>query len=463
MTPRPRNVLIVARDESMRNRIAAALRPDFRSAQAISGEAALPVMQHEQVDVALVDVDLPGISGLELLRIIRGNFSLTEVLVISAIRDINVVVEAIKDGAFHYITEDFSPEGLRSLVRHACERQDLNRQVLALSAQVADDTAHDFVVGGSQAMKEIVELVHKVAKLPATVLLLGESGTGKELIARLLHRESERSDGPFIPVNLAAIPSELVESTLFGHEKGAFTGASRQQLGKFELAAGGTLFLDEISDLRLDLQSKLLRAIQEGEIERVGGAKPIRTDFRLVVATNTDLQKAVKEGRFRDDLFFRVNVIPVKIPALRDRLEDVPALARFFLAHFKAKYHRQVEGIADSTLKVLSSHWWPGNVRELQNLIERLVAVTDKDWITDDDLPLEYHFARLDSNTRGPNVTLFQEACDTFERNYIIRALERNDWNVTATAKYLGLPLSTLKFKMGRLEIRELARRIRGG
>jgi two-component system NtrC family response regulator len=463
VTPRPRNVLIVARDESIRNRITVALRPDFRSTHAVSGETALPLMQHEQVDVALVDVDLPGIGGLELLRIIRENFNLTEVLMISAIRDVDVIVQAIKGGAFHYITEDVSPEGLRSLVRHACERQELNRQVLALSAQVADQTELDFIVGNSQPMKDIVELVHKVAKLSATVLILGESGTGKELIARLLHRESDRSDGPFIPVNLAAIPSELVESTLFGHEKGAFTGAARQQLGKFELAAGGTLFLDEIGDLRLDLQSKLLRSIQEGEIERVGGAKPIRTDFRLIVATNSDLQKAVKDGRFREDLFFRVNVIPVKIPPLRERLEDVPALARFFFDHFKAKYHRTVEGIAESTLRVLSTYWWPGNVRELQNLVERLVAVSDKDWITDDDLPLEYHFAKLDSNTRAANITLFQEACDTFERNYIIRALERNDWNVTATAKYLGLPLSTLKFKMGKLEIRELARRIRGG
>ncbi|MBI2222502.1 MAG: sigma-54-dependent Fis family transcriptional regulator [Acidobacteria bacterium] len=463
MTPRPRNVLIVARDESMRNRIAVALRPDFRSTHAVSGEAALPLMQHEQVDVALVDVDLGGISGLELLRIIRENFNLTEVLMISAIRDVDVIVQAIKGGAFHYITEDFSPEGLRSLVRHACERQELNRQVLALSAQVADQTELDFVVGNSQPMKDIVDLVHKVAKLSATVLVLGESGTGKELIARLLHRESERSEGPFIPVNLAAIPSELVESTLFGHERGAFTGAARQQLGKFELAAGGTLFLDEIGDLRLDLQAKLLRAIQEEEIERVGGAKPIRTDFRLIVATNTDLQKAVKDGRFREDLFFRINVIPMKIPPLRERLEDVPVLARFFFEHFKAKYHRPVEGIAESTLRVLSTYWWPGNVRELQNLIERLVAVSDKDWITDDDLPLEYHFAKLDTNKRAANITLFQEACDTFERNYIIRALERNDWNVTATAKYLGLPLSTLKFKMGKLEIRELARKIRGG
>jgi DNA-binding NtrC family response regulator len=215
----------------------------------------------------------------------------------------------------------------------------------------------------------------------------------------------------------------------------------------------------------LDVQVKLLRVLQEEEIERVGGAKAIHTDFRLIVATNTDLEKAVKEGRFREDLFYRVNVIPITIPPLRERTDDIAPLARFFFERFKAKYHREVKGFADSTLKLLSTYWWPGNVRELQNLVERLVAVSDKEWITEEDLPLEYHFARLDSKQHkqpSGNGTLFQEACDTFERNYIIRALERNDWNVTATAKYLGLPLSTLKHKMGRLEIRELARRIRG-
>jgi DNA-binding NtrC family response regulator len=453
--------MIVARDEAMRNRISAALRPEFRSVHAGSAEGALPIMHVEQIDVALVDVDLPGISGLELLRILRENYSLTEVLMISAIRDVEVVVQAMKDGAYHYITEDVAPEAVKSLVRNACERQDLSRQVMALNAQVAEQTDGDLVVGASRAMKNIVELAHRVAKLSATVLILGESGTGKELIARMLHRESDRADGPFVPVNLAAMPSELVESTLFGHEKGAFTGAARQQLGKFELAAGGTLFLDEVGDLRMDLQAKLLRAIQEEEIERVGGARPIRTDFRLIVATNVDLEKAVKEGRFREDLFYRVNVIPITIPPLRDRLEDVAPLARFFFERFKAKYHRPIEGISDTALRMLAAYWWPGNVRELQNLIERLVAVSDKDWITDEDLPLEYHFARLDSKARPATATLFQEACDTFERNYIIRALERNEWNVTATAKYLGLPLSTLKHKMGRLEIRELARRIR--
>ena len=333
--------------------------------------------------------------------------------------------------------------------------------MITLSAQVAEQGERPFLIGPSRQIRDIVDLVHKVARLSATVLILGESGTGKELLARLLHRESGRGEAPFIAVNLSAVPHELVESTLFGHERGSFTGAHRQQLGKFELAAGGTLFLDEIGDLRFDLQAKLLRAIQEGEIERVGGAKPIKTDFRLVVATNVDLEKAVKDGRFREDLYYRINVIPIRMPPLRDRLDDVPELARLFLERYRLKFRKPVRGISESALRILQSYWWPGNIRELENLVERLVAVNDKEWITDEDLPLEYHFAKLDS-TAPTSDTLFQEACDTFERNFILRALEKSDWNVTATARYLGLPLSTLKHKMARLDLRDLARKLRG-
>ena len=309
-------------------------------------------------------------------------------------------------------------------------------------------------------LREIVDLAQKVARLPATVLIQGESGTGKELLARLLHRESGRGDAPFIAINLAAVPRDLVESTLFGHERGAFTGALRQQLGKFELAAGGTLFLDEIADLGLDLQAKLLRAIQEGEIERVGGTKLIKTDFRLVVATNVDLEQAVKEGKFRDDLYYRVNVIPFKMPPLRERVEDIPELVKLFLERYNVRFRKRLRDMSDSALKILMDHRWPGNIRELENLIERLVAVTDKTSIAAEDLPFEYHLARLDHRPEG-KAELLQAACDTFERNFILRALERTEWNVSAAARYLDVPLSTLKHKMGRLDIRELAKRFR--
>jgi two-component system response regulator AtoC len=461
MSHKPKTVLIVDDDEGMRDTLTAILKRDYRVLRVASGEAALPILNRDDVDLVMLDVRLPGISGFEVLRIVKENYSLVEVIIISAITDVETAVQAMKHGAYHYVTKDFDYDQLRSLVRNASERQDLNRQVMMLSAQVADQTEREFIVGPSRVTRDIVDLVHKIAKLSATVLILGESGTGKELLARLIHRESGDADAPFIAVNLAAIPRELAESTLFGHERGAFTGAHRQQLGKFELASGGTLFLDEVGDLRLDLQAKLLRAIQEGEIERVGGTKPIKTEFRLITATNVDLEKGVKEGRFREDLYYRINVIPIKLPPLRERADDIPQLADFFLRRYNTRFRKHIQGITEQTMTLLQKYWWPGNIRELENLIERLVAVSDKDYISEEDLPLEFHFAQLEpQGTRTES--LFEDATNTFERNFILRALEKNGWNVTGTAEYLGIPLSTLKYKMDKLEVRQLARRLRG-
>ena len=461
MTLKPKTVLVVDDDESMRDTVASILKRDFRVLRVGTGEAALAVLNKDEVDLLLLDVRLPGISGFEVLRIAKENYTLVEVIMISSVSDIETAVQAMKHGAYHFVTKDVDHDQLRSIVHNASERQDLNRQVLALSAQVADQAGREFVVGPSRLTRDIIDLVHKIAKLSATVLILGESGTGKELLARLIHREAGEPDAPFIAVNLAAIPKELVESTLFGHEKGAFTGALRQQLGKFELAANGTLFLDEIGDLRLDLQSKLLRAIQEGEIERVGGEKPIKTSFRLIAATNVDLEKAVKEGRFREDLYYRVNVIPIKMPALRERSEDIPQLAEFFLQRYNARFRKNIGGITEPTMAMLKKYWWPGNIRELENLIERLVAVNDKDYIGEEDIPLEFHFAQLEPQGQRTG-SLFDDATRTFERNFILRSLEKCGWNVTATSEYLGMPLSTLKYKMDKLDVRQIARRIRG-
>jgi len=442
--------------------LTAALRRDYRVLRAATGEAALQMMQKEDVDLMLLEVHLPGISGFEVLKIARENWPYVEVIAISNTKELDIAIEAMRHGAYHYISKEVDPEGIRTLFANAAERQDLSRDVTRLKEEVAEQNDREFVVGPSRSTRSVVELIQKVAKISATVLVLGESGTGKELLARLIHRESGRPTAPFVAVNLAAIPKELVESALFGHEKGAFTGAIRQQLGKFELAAGGTLFLDEIGDLKYELQAKLLRAIQEEEIERVGGTHPIKTDLRLIAATNVDLDKAVKEGRFREDLYYRLNVIPIRMPALRDRLEDLPELARFFLRRYNNKFRKNIQGIADSTLDILSSYWWPGNIRELENLIERLVAVSDKDWITDEDLPYELHVAKLDTQDHAATENLLERALLTFERNFIVRALEKSSWNVTATSRALGIPLSTLKFKMDKLEIRQLARRIRG-
>jgi two-component system, NtrC family, response regulator AtoC len=461
MPDRKKTVLIVDDDEGMREMLTAILRRDYRVLRAATGEAGLLMMEKEDIDLMLLDVNLPGISGFDVLKIVKENYPYIETIVISVVKELEAAIEAMRHGAYHYISKDFDLEGVRALVGNASERQDLSRHVMQLRAEVAERVDREFVVGPSRGTREIIELVQKVAKLSATVLILGESGTGKELLARLIHRESGAPETPFVAVNLAAIPRELVESTLFGHEKGAFTGAIRQQLGKFELASGGTLFLDEVGDLRYELQAKLLRAIQESEIERVGGTHLIKTDFRLIAATNRDLEKLVKEGTFREDLFYRLNVIPLKMPALRDRVDDLPELARFFLHRYNVKFRKNVQGIADSTMKILSNHWWPGNIRELENLIERLVAVSDKNWITDEDLPYEFHVAQLDAEGPGAE-NLLDRAVSTFERNFIIRALEKGGWNVTATAKSLGIPLSTLKFKIDRLEIRELIPKIRG-
>ena len=462
MSTKPKTLLIVDDDEGMRDTLTAILRRDYTVLTAPTGEAGLETLAKVDVDLMLLDVRLPNIGGLDVLRIAKEQYPRIEAIVISAVSEVETAVQAIKQGAYHFITKDFEYDALRSLVRNASEKQDLSRQVESLSAQVADQNrVGDFVTGTSAVMRHVMDLVRKVAKLDTTVLVQGESGTGKEMVARRLHDESPNAEGPFIPVNLAAVPSELVESTLFGHEKGSFTGALKQQLGKFELASNGTLFLDEIGDLRLDLQSKLLRAIQEGEIERVGGQKPIKTEFRLIAATNIDLEKAVKEGRFREDLYYRINVIPVRMPPLRERSEDIPQLAEFFLKRYNARFRKRIAGITESTMAMLRKYWWPGNIRELENLVERLVAVSDKEYIDEEDLPLEFHFAQLEPQGQRSD-SLFEDATNTFERNFIVRALEKCGWNVTATSEYLGVPLSTLKYKMDKLEVRQLARRIRG-
>ena len=466
MTGRRKNVLLVDALEDARERLATPLKRDYRIMRAASGEAALALMERDEVDLLVADVALPGITGLELLQIIKANYPFTESILVTATSDLDGAVQAIKLGAYHFLSKSVDPDTLRTTVAHALERQDLNRRVQNLHAEVQDLGDREFVTGPSAAMRSLLETVHKIGKLSATVLILGESGTGKELLARMIHRDLAASGGsglpgdrPFIAVNVAAIPRELVESTLFGHEKGSFTGALQQRIGKFELANGGSLFLDEIGDLKLDLQAKLLRAIQEGEVERVGGSRPIRTQFRLIAATNIDLERAVKDGSFREDLYYRLNVIPVRLPPLRERIDDLPALVDFFIKRYSVRFHKDVRGIAESTLTMLSHYWWPGNIRELENLVERLVAVVDHEYITDEDLPFEFHVVELDR--AKSDTSLLDRAMGTFERNFLVRALERNAWNVTQTARYLGVPLSTLKFKMERLEIRELARKIK--
>jgi DNA-binding NtrC family response regulator len=455
-----KTILIVDDDEGMRDTLTAILKREYRVIAASSAEDGLSRLRQTRVDLMLLDVRLPGIGGLEMLKQVREQRGELEVIMISAITDVETAVQAMKLGAYHYITKEFDYDALRALVRNASERQDLKNRVESLTAQVeAQD--EEFVTGTSAAMRSVVALVQKVAPLDTTVLITGESGTGKEMLARRVHAESERRKGPFIAVNLAAIPGELVESTLFGHERGAFTGAVRQQLGKFELANGGTLFLDEIGDLRLDLQAKLLRAIQENEIERVGGRHPIRVDFRLVVATNADLAEAVRGGRFREDLFYRINVIPVRLPPLRDRIEDLAQLIDVFIRRYAVRFRKGVRGIEPAALAVLQRYAWRGNIRELQNLAERMVAVCDKTEITEADLPVEVQLAALDARHADPADSVLDQAVAAFERSYLLKALEKAEWNVAGTARQLRLPLSTLKHRMSRLGLNDMTRRLR--
>ena len=311
----------------------------------------------------------------------------------------------------------------------------------------------DLIIGTSEKMKDIYSVIKKVSKLQATVLITGESGTGKELLARMIYKECNDSDLPFVTVNLPSIPKELIESTLFGHEKGAFTSAHKQHIGKFELAHNGILFLDEVAELPYDLQAKLLRVLQEGEIERVGGSKVIKVDVRIIAATNNDLKEVVNQGNFREDLYYRLNVIPIHLPPLRERTDDISQLADFFIKKYNRKFAKDIQGFTDSAIKILVGCSWPGNIRELKNLIERLVAITEKEIISPEDIPLEYYGSFLGNNDKSPQKELLKKACSTFEKNFILKILEQKKWNRKKTADILGIPISTLRYKMTQLNI----------
>ncbi|MFW6369374.1 MAG: sigma-54-dependent transcriptional regulator, partial [Myxococcota bacterium] len=374
--------LVVDDDEAIRANMELVLESGgFDVKTASGGKEALSLLERASVDVVLLDIQMPDMSGLDVLRHIREHYPDVQVVMASVLKEVPTVVESMKLGAFDFMTKDFRPSEILHKARQAVEHGKTIRKVAWLEDEVARSAPGRMVDGRSRAMREIGELVEKIGPLPTTVLIEGESGTGKELLARRIHeswcRARQDESLPFVPVNLAAVPSELIESILFGHEKGAFTGATTQHYGKFEHADGGTLFLDEIGDLRFDLQSKILRAIQEREIERVGGKRPIPVDVRLVAATHVDLEKAVEEGTFREDLYYRINVIPIRLPPLRERIEDLPALVAHFLEVHSRRFGKPIPDISEDALDLFSRHSWPGNVRELENVLERLVAMNE--------------------------------------------------------------------------------------
>jgi two-component system response regulator AtoC len=374
----------------------------------------------------------------------------------TAVPDVRTAVDAIKGGAYDYIVKPFDVDELLLLVKQAAQQRVLEREVCYLRAEL--DRAHGFdaLVGRHPAMVRLYEQIAQVAQTHATVLVTGESGTGKELVARAVHRQSPRRAQPFVAVNLAAVPDGLFESELFGHEKGAFTGAHSRKLGKFELAHGGTLFLDEVGSLRVDLQAKLLRALQEREVERLGGTRTIPVDVRVIAATNEDLRHLVRTRAFREDLFDRLNVATLTIPPLRERKDDIPILVEHFIRKYARDFKKDVRGISRGALPSLGVYDWPGNVRELENVIERSVALATRPVIRLDDLPLD--LAIHDEPARAPGgggaPLPLKEARDRFEQVYILRALERENWNQSRAARSLGVHRNTLLARLAGWGIR---------
>jgi DNA-binding NtrC family response regulator len=458
-------ILVVDDDPSIRETLEAVLAGQYPVLTAPDGETALSLVENEDVRIVLLDIIMPGMDGIEVLRKIKERFGDVDVVMVTMVREAEKAVAAMKLGAYDYITKEFDYDEVLALVNRIYEKQEQARKVRYLTCEIESIIPQDIIIGATPKMLAVYEVVQRVSSLPATVLLMGESGTGKDMIARLIHKNSDRSDAPFVTVNLASIPKDLLESTLFGHEKGAFTGAHKMHFGKFELANGGTIFLDEIGDLPFDLQAKLLRVIQSGEIERVGGGKTIRIDTRIVAATNLDLKKAVEAGRFREDLFYRINVIPITMPPLRERLEDIPELVNLFIERYNQRFRKSVRGAAAEVVRLFSRYNWPGNIRELENLIERMVAVVPREVITIEDLPMEFCFesfkdfsAEAGTAPRRHRFNTLRKAREAFESQYILRVLERCRWNQTEAARELNLNLSSLKYRIRRLGLEKASK-----
>ncbi len=384
--------------------------------------------------LVLLDYQMPGMDGLAVLRELRKTGVDLPVVVVTAHGSIETAVEAMKEGAYDFISKPIDPKHLEIVVRKALERVKLRRDIDLLTEAV--DKRHPFISGQSEVMKKAVETAKKVAASTATVLLLGESGTGKEVFARAIYNWSERHSQPFVAINCVGLSKELLESELFGHEKGAFTGADQQKKGKMELANGGTVFLDEIVDVSQELQTKLLRFLQEREFDRVGGVKPIHVDVRVIAATNRDLELAVKDGRFREDLYHRLNVVPIMLPPLRERREDVAALARHFLRRFAGEVKKDFTGITEEGLAKLWAYDWPGNVRELANVIERAVVLGQSSEIGLQDLPARIVAAQSEP---PPDGISYRDAMEAYRRQLVTRALARTQGNRAAAARALGL------------------------
>ena len=461
------HVLIVDDEMNIRRVLAAMLkREGYEATTSADGEQALAVLAKTPVDVVVTDLVMPRMGGMDLLRKVAADYPDIPVIVITAHGSVDSAVAALKAGAFDYITKPFEQDELKKVIAKAARAHDLERQDLHAAPGDADRQP---LVGASPSMRAVHEMVARVADSPSTVLITGESGTGKELIAKALHRGSSRRDKPLIKVNCAAIPKDLVESELFGYERGAFTGAVTSKPGRFELADGGTLFLDEIGEVPVEMQVKLLRALQESEFERVGGIRTIRVDVRLVAATNRDLKQLIAEGRFREDLYYRLAVVPIALPPLRDRREDIPLLVSHFVEKYNARLGKHVEGIEPEALELLMGYAWPGNIRELENLMERSVLFADGSLIQANALPDSLrdrgahppppissvgHLGAIAAPSGASMKEIVRQAQAELEKELISRALEETGGNVTRAAKRLQISRKSLQVKMKELGLR---------
>jgi DNA-binding NtrC family response regulator len=448
-------VLIVEDEQNMRRVLRGLLhREGYEVREASDGAHALELEELETVDAVITDLKMPHMNGLELLREIRNRDPRLPVILLTAFGTVGSAVEALKQGALDYLTKPFDPEELLHVVAKGVRLRE--RQAFQISVDV-DDDPESLLQGSGPALTELRRLLECAAPTDATVLITGESGTGKELVARALQRRRPEPAGPFVKINCAAIPEALFESELFGHERGAFTGARERKLGRFELADGGTLFLDEIGEIPLAVQPKLLRALQDQTFFRVGGVETVEVDTRVIAATNRELPAAIREGRFREDLYYRLNVVPIHLPPLRERAEDIPCLADFFLRRSARRHGKEVEGFEAPVLDALIRHRWPGNLRQLENAVERAVLLTADPRISLADLPEELTSGDLPAEqpSKEPRSLRqrIREATRAIEREAILETLAQTSGNVTQAARTLGMSRRGLQLKMKELDI----------
>ncbi len=455
MAEKKPTILVTDDEKSIRNSLREILEfEQYRVLEAEGGESALNQIKSEKVDLMILDIKMKGMDGIEVLEKVKEMNSDLPVIMISGHGTIKIAVQATKIGAFDFIEKPPDLNRLLISVRNALSRNKLVEENKRIRTELNDVRE---MVGESSAIDRIKKTIDKVAPSTSRVLITGENGTGKELVARWIHEKSNRASQKFVDVNCAAIPAELLESELFGHEKGAFTGASAQRIGKFEQADGGTLFLDEIGDMSPDAQSKVLRVLQENQITRVGGNELIEVDVRVICATNRDLEKEIRENRFREDLFHRINVIPIKLPPLRERREDIPILAKWFLSQLAEKEIIYAgKSFTDDALEELKSLSWSGNIRELQNAVERMALLSDGDEIGRDDvtrLASMSGSSGADLNELADQALTFQEYKEKAERYYLLQKLEEHDWNVSATADAIDIQRSHIYNKMKKYDI----------